>query len=390
MQEFQCKTFRFTGSVLGKAARKTIKKKYRSNYIWIGDKASDHRLEGYAAAIMCEFPKRILGQKSKGIPLAISTSSLNEIENDDVLLIDPQKELITTLYDKSSNHNAIFVTARCNCACIMCPQPPRPDAEGQNDINKRLIQLMAPGPDSLALTGGEPTILGNELISLIEDCRVKMPETRLLLLTNARKLKDLSYVDSLASAGHPKLSVAVSLYADTEEEHDEIMGVKGAFKETIQGLHNLALYELPVEIRIVIMSMNYMRLIKLADFIYRNLAFACHVVFMGMETCGTAQENLDRIWVDPYEYRKELLEACKFLNQRSMLISIYNHELCVVPEDLWPIARKSISDWKNVYLDVCDECNLKGQCGGFFASAIIKHSTHICPHKIKSEVDGAS
>jgi len=144
MRELSCKTFRFTESVLGKATRSRIKKKYRPDYIWMGDKASENRLEGYAAAIMGKLPERSHGERTKGIPLAISPSSLNEIENDDVLLVDPQKELITTLYDKSSRHNVIFVTARCNCSCIMCPQPPRPDAEGQNDINKRLIQLMAP------------------------------------------------------------------------------------------------------------------------------------------------------------------------------------------------------------------------------------------------------
>lgn len=171
--------------------------------------------------------------------------------------------------------------------------------------------------------------------------------------------------------------MAVPLYADTEAEHDEIMGVKGAFNETIQGLHNLALYELPVEIRIVIMSMNYMRLLNIADFIYRNLTFAYHVVFMAMETCGNAQKNIDRVWVDPYDYRKELLEACKFLHRRYMLISIYNHQLCVLPEDLWPIARKSISDWKNVFLPACDGCCQRENCGGFFTSALIRHSDHI-------------
>ena len=59
--------------------------------------------------------------------------------------------------------------------------------------------------------------------------------------------------------------------------------------------------------------------------------------------------------------------------------SLYNHPLCLLPEGLWPFARHSISDWKNVYLPQCQGCVRQGQCGGFFASATLKHSAHIHP-----------
>lgn len=381
MREVKCKTFGLTKSVLGKATRTRVKKKYRSTYIWVGERRLDSKLGGYAAAIVDEFPQESYRKRLKGVPLAILINSLNEIEDEDVLLVDPKKQCITTLYKKGSSHNAIFVTSRCDSACIMCPQPPTPDAGDRDNINRRLIQLMAPGPDNLALTGGEPAVMGNQLISLIEYCRRKLPETRLILLTNARKLKDVRYVDSLATVGYPKLSAAVPLYADTVPEHDRIMGVKGAFAETIQGLHNLALYRVPIELRIVVMSMNYMRLSRIADFIYRNLTFARHVAFMGLETCGSAEKNLDKIWIDPYDYKSELFEACKYLYRRSIPVSIYNHQLCILDKELWPIARKSISDWKNIFLPTCENCCMREHCGGFFVSALIKHSDHIFPIK---------
>ena len=43
------------------------------------------------------------------------------------------------------------------------------------------------------------------------------------------------------------------------------------------------------------------------------------------------------------------------------------------------IARQSISDWKNIYLDACRDCALQAECGGFFHSAGIAHSRGIRP-----------
>ena len=59
---------------------------------------------------------------------------------------------------------------------------------------------------------------------------------------------------------------------------------------------------------------------------------------------------------------------------------IYNAQLCVLPEDIRCFAQQSISDWKDIYLLECDGCQLREQCGGFFASNKKYHSKHI--HRI--------
>ena len=73
-----------------------------------------------------------------------------------------------------------------------------------------------------------------------------------------------------------------------------------------------------------------------------------------------------------------------------MNVSVFNHQLCVVDESVWPFARKSISDWKNVYLDACAGCGVRQDCGGFFQSATKKHSKHIQPLPPRSGVADAS
>jgi hypothetical protein len=84
---------------------------------------------------------------------------------------------------------------------------------------------------------------------------------------------------------------------------------------------------------------------------------------------GLAWGNRDLLWVDPVDYVKTLEEATYFLANRGMHVSIYNLPLCVLPKSLWPFARKSISDWKNTFLEPCQRCAGRNHCAGFFASA---------------------
>jgi len=129
----------------------------------------------------------------------------------------------------------------------------------------------------------------------------------------------------------------------------------------------------------VIHKQTYERLPQLAEFVARNLPFVEHVALMGLEMSGFTPKNLDVLWIDPADYQSQLEEATLSLAMRGMAVSIYNHQLCTLPLSVWPYARKSISDWKNVYLDVCEGCGVRQFCGGFFQSARKRHSAHIAP-----------
>ena len=115
----------------------------------------------------------------------------------------------------------------------------------------------------------------------------------------------------------------------------------------------------------------------MADFIYHNFPFVVQVAFMEMETIGLAKENLEELWIDPYDYNKELREAVKVLSERGIKTYIYNAQLCVLPEEMRKYAVQSISDWKDIYLPECEGCVLRGQCAGFFEANKDIHSSHI-------------
>jgi His-Xaa-Ser system radical SAM maturase HxsC len=247
-------------------------------------------------------------------------------------------------------------------------------------LNLRILELVnASFVSHVGITGGEPTLKPDNLLTVLRFCKERFCDATISLLTNGKRFEDLEFTRSVAKIEHSGLVYCVSLYSDTDTEHDRIVGVPGSFRQTVKGIHNLALFRQAVEIRIVMFRNNYQRLPSIAEFIYRNFPFVVHVAFMGMECTGLASTNLDQVWIDPTEYAtNELKEAVLHLNRRAISASIYNLPLCLIPHELWRFSKNSISTWKNVYLDQCEGCKMRLSCGGVFSTSV-KQSEHINP-----------
>lgn len=130
------------------------------------------------------------------------------------------------------------------------------------------------------------------------------------------------------------------------------------------GLYNLGRHDIGIELRVVITRMNYRRLPKLPDFIYRNLPFVEFISLMGLEYTGYTIKNREAVWIDPMDYQAELAQAVLELRDWRMDVSIFNLPRCVLPEALWPFARKSISDWKpSISIFVRDVWNVRNVVG---------------------------
>ncbi|MEZ3440590.1 His-Xaa-Ser system radical SAM maturase HxsC [uncultured Alistipes sp.] len=276
--------------------------------------------------------------------------------------------------DISSNDNALFVTSQCNNRCVMCCQPPlqRNDLDGYFRRNMELIDSAPPELPSLGITGGEPTLLGDRLFDMIRHIKTKLPNTEIHLLTNGRAFADKTHARKLAACGVEKMLLGIPLHADNAADHDAITQARGSFNETMLGLYNLGRYDVGIELRVVLTRMNYRRLPKLPNFIYRNLPFVEFISLMGLEYTGYTIKNSDAVWIDPLDYRAELMQAVTELHDWSMDVSVFNLPRCVLPKSLWPFARKSISDWKTKYLDICSDCTEQAECCGLFATSRVQ------------------
>lgn len=305
---------------------------------------------------------------------------MHHLAHGDVVRVAPLRGAIHAVYRRSSRSNSLLVTERCDNNCLMCSQPPRAeDDRWIVDELKEAIPLFAPETTEIGITGGEPGLLGPRLLELVECLRIHLPRTAVHILSNGRSFARADFARGLGRLAHPDLMVGIPLYSDVAEEHDYVVQARGAFSEAIRGILELKRAGVRVEVRTVLHAETYARLPELARFLARNLLFVDHVALMGLELMGFARTNLDRLWIDPVDFQRELGDAVRILARAGMDVSIYNLPLCVLDPRLRAFARKSISDWKNLYLPACDGCAKQSECGGFFASSRLRPSRGVRP-----------
>ena len=338
--------------------------------LWREADASSHR----AAAIGDWGGEISAGELSEPPPTGIVVSRLRQAEvvaPGDVVRLAENSPRVSVLYRRGSNSNTLLATERCNSLCLMCSQPPQ-DLDDSYLVDEMLETILLVDRDEhqLGISGGEPTLLGEDLLVVLCHARRHLPGTGLHVLSNGRRFADSAYARRVAAVRHPGLVWGIPVYSESPEIHNYIVQARGAWTETISGLFNLARVGADIEIRVVVQRANYERLPELAYFIFRNLTFARHVAFMGIEPIGFAPANRDSLWVDPADCAGPLKEATFFLANRGMDVSVYNIPLCSLPGELWEFARKSISDWKNTYLPECARCRVHDECCGFFAMTV--------------------
>jgi len=278
---------------------------------------------------------------------------------------------IRTIFRANSRHNALFLTERCDNYCLMCSQPPRDvDDRWLLEQAKDLVRMLPHWTSALGITGGEPTLHGDGLVELLSVIKSWLPHTSIHMLSNGRRFSDPAFARSYAAVKHPDLMVGIPVYSDDPALHDYIVQARGAFDETIRGILNLKVRNQKVEIRVVLHKLTIGRLHHLAEFIARNLLFVDQVALMGLEVTGFTRANLDKLWIDPADYKDQLSRAVEILSSYGIRALVYNHPLCLVNQDVEPHYVKSISDWKNEYAAECVPCARRSECGGFFSSGI--------------------
>lgn len=290
------------------------------------------------------------------------------VQPGDVVRFSPGARYVQNLYRRRAHTNALFITERCNNWCLMCSQPPRNvDDTWRIPELFQTVDLIDQTLGWLGITGGEPTLIGERLKELLVHCRQQLPATGVHVLTNGRRFSDRTFAARFSGA-HDRLVWAVPLYGDTAAGHDYVVQAHGAFADTVRGLYGLHQAGQTIEIRVVLQRPTAERLTQLGDFIFRSFPFVSHVAFMGLEPTGFALANRNALWIDPADYIEVLSDVVMQLHDVGMSVSIYNLPLCVLPTSLWSFSRRSISEWKQQHLPVCEPCVIRERCGGFFAS----------------------
>lgn len=306
----------------------------------------------------------------------VNHSDIARLNEGDIILITKGGE-IHVLWEECASDNAIFTTDFCNSACIMCPQIPKGEPFSYFEQNVRMLELVRNSDNllTIGITGGEPTIFKDEIVELLELCSKKFQSIPVAMLTNGKNFDDFDFAKQCALANY-RTTYCIPLYASYSEKHDHIVGTKGSFVRTINGIYNLIRLRQAIEIRVVILRQNYEDLPLIADYIYQNMPFVVHIALMGMEITGMADINSTSVWIDPTDYQPQLKETVIRLLRYGLPFSLYNLPKCLLARELWGYDKDSISSWKKSYLAVCDKCAVKERCCGVFATSS-KHSPYI-------------
>lgn len=330
----------------------------------------DFNKNSFSAYIIKDSEGKISNRTKLKNPIIYDIPFLDHLEDGDIVSIFSDG-VLRTLFKRSHTHNSIFVTDRCNSNCLMCSQPPkdRDDISLYHNINMQMAELLPDGIGEIGITGGETTLLGEKLTELTSLIYKNLPDTRIHILSNGRAFAWKSFTEKIYKGKNDNMIFAVPLYSDYYLYHDYIVQAKDAFHQTVLGIQNLARYGFRIEIRIVLHKQSIPRLYQLSKFIYRNMPYAEHVAFMGLEYVGYTPHNDKLLWIDPIEYSDELKDSVLYLSQKNMNVSIYNTPLCVLDNSLWKFARKSISDWKQTNLDECKKCSKLDECCGVFETS---------------------
>lgn len=337
--------------------------------------------EGFKHYLVLDHLTDCLARLEPNAEYTVLPQTYSYIGNDDVIRITKDDSAIRVLYRATSPNNAILITEQCNHYCLMCSQPPKAiDDSWILAETAELIPLIPRYTKEICFTGGEPTLFGDDFLNILNLTKSYLPNTSIHILSNGRTFKDEMYTKKYAGIDHQDMMIGIPIYSDDPARHDYIVQAKGAFDETILGILNLKKYNQKVEIRVVIHNQSVSRLKELCEFIVKNLLFVDHVALMGLEMTGFTRANLDQLWIDPYDYKDTLSEAVQLLTRYGMNVSIYNHQLCLVNQDVLPNYKKSISDWKNEYVEECKSCSRTIECGGLFSSgAQYGYSSHLRP-----------
>lgn len=326
--------------------------------------------EGYYHYLVQEEYKDLLKNIPQNAGYTILPNDFSYLGHEDIVRIFANNS-INVLFRASSHQNSLLVTEQCNHYCLMCSQPPKniDDSYILEDI-KKVIPLIPKSTQEIGFTGGEPTLFGEKFLELLQLTKNYLPDTAIHILSNGRKFSDIEFAKKYSTINHHDMMVGIPIYSDDPTLHDYIVQAKGAFDETILGVLNLKRLNQKVEIRVVLHKQSIKRLIELSEFITRNLLFVDHVALMGLEMMGFTRANLDELWIDQSEYKDILSRSVAILAKSGMNVSVYNHQLCLINNDVLPYYRKSISDWKNEYAEECTGCKKIDECGGFFSSGI--------------------
>jgi His-Xaa-Ser system radical SAM maturase HxsC len=250
----------------------------------------------------------------------------------------------------------------------------------QLDLLCRYVDLMDPCSDYLCITGGEPTLLKDDFIRLMEKVKTHFQDTIVHILTNGRAFYYDDFLTAYKKARPYKTLLGIPLHASAADLHDHITQSQGSFAETIKGIDSLYMSGEHIELRIVTSALNYENLPQLAELVTKRYPHVYRVCFMGLEMMGNSMINRTEVWCSYDKIWPYIRQSVDVLLSHGVPIQLYNYPLCMIDRKYHSLYKKSITPSKIEYFDACYNCCRINECGGFFRTTRIIPDIKVIPY----------
>lgn len=228
---------------------------------------------------------------------------------------------------ESSNSRKVIVniTYECINACEFCAVSNRVKRGiPWPRLQEILREHRAEGVDRIDLDGGEPTLHPHlaDALRLARDLGYR----EINVTSNGRRLADPAFARDLLATG--VTSVLVSIHGDHADLHDAIVGVPGAFDETLQGLRNLVALRpdgVDLGVNLTVCRRNVDHLESLVDLIRREGVDKVNLQLV--TPFGAARRDV----VPPMEVAAGAVNRVLDRFGRTMRLHVVNAQFCLFP-----------------------------------------------------------
>lgn len=298
---------------------------------------------------------------------------INKLNNFDIIEIR-DNGIIYRWYNHEENEAGIAITSSCNSNCIMCPASER-ERKQNNDLSLKqydtIIQYFPNNLEHFTVTGGEPTLIGEEgFIHIMNTIKSCMPNTTILILTNGRTFGSKTFFEKFLNVLPNHLRIAIPIHGSDAEKHDYIIQASGGFKQTMRGIKNVINANIELELRIVVSKLNSNDLENIVQLIIDYFPKVTIVNFIGLEMRGNCVLNHEKVVISYEEAFKKSKDAILKLVTHGIDVSLYNFPYCMIEKNYWPLAQKSIASYKSNFYKECEKCTLKEMCCGIFTTSM--------------------
>jgi len=228
-------------------------------------------------------------------------------------------------------HRAVIdLNRNCNAKCIMCYYTYDPSrwSKPLDQVKRELVKAKERGNESVDFTGGEPTVYPHmeEVIRFSEQLGLHT-----CIITNALSLERIK---RLVDAGCREWLVSLHGF---EENHDFILGVKGAWDKVNRSIEFLKSSNCFIRVNCTLIKQNLTDLPKLARF-YMEAVKARVVNFInfnphyhwGEHEKREVIENLQRVQARVSEIAPKLREALTVLEENNIWVNVRYFPFCLL------------------------------------------------------------